>query len=356
MNPFMKIVMLVTIILALFFGFLRGPGGSFPFERLHVFLFNLCAGGTLILAHTGGRSGFGPRSASFFAMSLCFALAAYFRIWPAAAILALVLAAICESVRIPRFSFWPKVIFSGTGPVGEKFHAASLLCLSLALVISSAVIVNNEYLGWITAKKLTVDIFFLGFSFPVSLITISLIFSSMKEPAGKTTRAAMGFSFWSVNLGVISFFMFILAEWAAAEFVIACTLFLTVILILYLYRSQAAAGPQAAFLASGMGYLVITALTGIAYIMLPQGSPYAPVVLKYHALGSLYGWNLSGMTVIIRRGELPVGMRVGRIILVHWIAVMALAPLGVYCGHAAAAAAIAAFAAFLCLAFFTGKN
>src|SRR4030042_5815403 len=93
----------------------------------------------------------------------------------------------------------------------KKFHQASLLCLSLAFVFSSLVILNNQFYHWISYEKLTLDVFFLGFSFPVSLITFSVIFTFVKTET-KAARLFEHLLFWTVNLGVIIFFIFIILE------------------------------------------------------------------------------------------------------------------------------------------------
>ncbi len=57
MSTGFKIVIAVLMSVALFFGFLHlfCPNVEYNFERLHVFLFNLCCGGTIILYYTEAR-------------------------------------------------------------------------------------------------------------------------------------------------------------------------------------------------------------------------------------------------------------------------------------------------------------
>ena len=77
-----------------------------------------------------------------------------------------ILALIVESIRMKKFSVFPWGFVRKNEPVSAKFHQASLLCLSLGLLISTAVILNNQYMHWIYLPKLTLNVFFLGFSFP----------------------------------------------------------------------------------------------------------------------------------------------------------------------------------------------
>jgi hypothetical protein len=123
--------------------------------------------------------------------------------------------------------------------VPRKFHQAALLCLSLGLCFSSPVILNSVYLKWVTIEKLKLDTFFLGFSFPLSLISMSVIFSLMKKEALRLTCLLKEAAFWIINLGVIIFFVFILANMFASQVTIALILFGTVALIFYLYWHEA---------------------------------------------------------------------------------------------------------------------
>jgi len=145
-------------------------------------------------------------------LALAYAVVAFFNVYVPAMVLSLGLALIVETVRVKRFSLFPWGFFKPGESVDKKFHQAALLCLSLGLVISAAVILNNEYLKIVSRPKLQPDVFFLGFSFPVSLITLSLIFSFMsgREKAGVRFLKEIGF--WTVNLGVILFFLFIIFE------------------------------------------------------------------------------------------------------------------------------------------------
>ena len=290
---------------ALFFGFLHLFAPGINFERLHIFLFNLCSGGTLILVYTEKKRTFTVRTGAFFLLSFGYALSAFFRLYPLAIAIALVLAVIVETVRVKAFSFFPVDFFKRSPGTSVKFHQAALLCLSLGLVISSLVIINNEYLRLISPPKLTLDVFFLGFSFPVSLITLSLMFGMMENDDTRAVAVLKEYSFWAVNLGVIVFFLFILAEMVLAELLIALTLFFTVVFVFGIYVKTGARRQPRGFLTSGALFLIMTAVTGIAYILLHYFIPEPPggkLLLKLHALISLYGWNLSGLAVICRHG------------------------------------------------------
>ncbi len=324
---------------ALFFGFLHlfVPNGSdFNFERLHIFLFNLCSGGTIVLYYTENVYKASVRVMAFCVLAMAYAIAAFLKIYIPAMMIAVVLALIVESVRIEKFSVFPINFFKSSAPVHEKFHQASLLCLSIGLVMSAMVILNNEYLKLITIRKLQLDTFFLGFSFPLSLISMSVMFSLMKEEMNRLIHILKNVSFWAVTLGVITFFGFIMAEQLAWQVVITTILTMAVILILYLFKTLGVHVQQKNFLLSGMVFLLFTAITGIAYIILeffpayytPQASKF---LLKLHAFVSLYGWNLSGLAVICRYRDFPILLHSEKIIFFHWLIVLILAPIGVYC-------------------------
>lgn len=357
MQRSIKTVMLITMMAALLFGFMPLFVPWINFERLHIFLFNLCSGGTLILVYTEKKRSFSPLSGSFFLLSLCYALSAFFKLYPLAIAIALALAVIVETVRIRTFSFFPADFFRRSPGTASKFHQASLLCLSIGLVISSLVIVNNEYLGLVTAKKLTLDVFFLGFSFPVSLITLSLMFGMLDNNGGRAVSIFKEYSFWAVNCGVIVFFLFILAGLLLAELLVALILFLTVVLIFGLFIKTGYRRQPRGILASGALFLIMTAVTGVAYIILYYFIPEPPggkLLLKLHALISLYGWNLSGLTVICRQNDYPISLNPARIIVFHWIIVALIAPLGFYF-RVFSVAAVAAYAALLYLLFFSER-
>ena len=322
---------------ALACGFLHHlvPPATLNFERLHIFLFNLCSGGTLLLYYTEGGQNLSRRVTLFLACAIAFALCAFLQWYLPALLIPLVLATLVEGVRVDHFgSRFPMALFSAKEPVARKFHQAALLCLSLGLLFSSPVILNSVYLKWFTIEKLKLDTFFLGFSFPISLISMSVIFTLMKKEELHLTALLKEATFWIINLGVIVFFLFILAGLFKSQVAIATLLFLTVAFILYLYWHEGIQLQQKAFLTSGILFLVITSVTGIAYILLTFSSHYTPEIsqplLRLHAFTALYGWNISGLVVISRHGDFPLQLHSRKVIVLHWLTVLLLCPLGYF--------------------------
>jgi len=338
MNNNIKIVLNTLMVTALAFGFMHhlvpAVGQPINFERLHIFLFNLCSGGTILLYHTENQGRLTQRTTLFLALAFAYAILAFLHLYIPAMIVSLLLALLVEIIRVRRFSFLPLNIFSRATPVSIKFHHAALLCLSLGLIISSLVILNNEYLKLLTMKKLQLDTFFLGFSFPISLITMSVMFSLMEEEREKENGYCFwkNFGFWSVNLGVIVFFLLILFEKLLPQVGVTFILFFTVVLIFYLFEKQGKKNQQKYFLTSGMVFLLFTAITGIAYIILELLPSYDPQNMKFllrvHSFASLYGWNLTGLAVICRQQDFPIQLHSRTIIVLHWLTVIILAPLG----------------------------
>jgi hypothetical protein len=354
----LKTILLVMMTTALACGFLHHlvSPATLNFERLHIFLFNLCSGGTLLIYFTEGRNTLSRRGMLFLALAVAFALCAFLQWYVPAMLIPLALAYLVEAVRIDYFgSRFPHALFSFREPVPRKFHQAALVCLSLGLIFSSPVILNSVYLQWFTIKKLKLDTFFLGFSFPISLISMSVIFSLMKQESIRLTGLLKEAAFWIINLGVIFFFLFILAGFFTSQVAIASLLFVTVALILYLYWHEGIQLQQKAFLTSGILFLLITSITGIAYILLSFSSSYTPGIsqplLRLHAFTALYGWNLSGLVVISRHGDFPLQLHSSRLILLHWLTVLLLCPLG-YFQPAFSVLAILAYAWLLVRMFF----
>jgi len=324
----------VVMTLSLLFGFFHviWPGAPCSFERLHIFGFNLLTGGSLILYHTQGRGVLSRRVKTYFALALLYALCAATRWYVPALLLSVPLFLVVESVRIERFSFLPLDFFR-RAPVSEKFNQASLLCLSCGILFASLVILNNEYLHLVAYRKLTIEVFFLGYSFPVSLITMSIMFSFMTEREGRLITVLKEVGFWSVNVGVIVFFVLIIFELSIGTMVAATTLFFTVWMIFFLFLATAPNVQQKTFLVSGMVFLLFTALTGIFYILpyfYPTLEPYREPSLVLHAMVSLYGWNLSGLFIILRWRDFPIRLNSAMTITLHWAIVLVLAPLGKY--------------------------
>jgi hypothetical protein len=344
-----------VIVAAIAAAFLVGFWSEF--ERLHIFLFNLCCGGFTILYYTEDGERPGPVSAAFFLLSLVYALLAHLGIYPAAIAVSAALFVLVEIMRIRRFSAFPIDFFRKDVAVSRKFHQASLLCLSLALLISTVVILNDRYYGWIVLRKLTLDVFFLGFSFPVSLIVLSVMFTFTVEKTPPAVRFLEHAIFWTVNLGVIIFFVFILMEWAVLQWIIATVLSVAVAAIFILFFKYGTSRQQKHFLVSGIVFLLFTAVTGIAYILVRHrgyGEQAGELVLSTHSYLSLYGWNLSGIMVILRKRDFPIRFNSYGAIAMHWITVAVLGPLGKEFPPFSVAAALC-FALFL-LFFFTGKR
>lgn len=348
MSRHFKTLLLVMMTIALACGFLHHlvPPAVRNFERLHVFLFNLCSGGTLLVYFTEGQSQLSPRGRLFLGLALTFALCAFLQWYVPAMLIPLILAHLIEEVRIEHFgSRFPKGLFSTHEPVPRKFHQAALLCLSLGLCFSSPVILNSVYLKWFAVEKLKLDTFFLGFSFPISLISMSVIFSLMKQETRPLTTLLKEAAFWIINLGVIVFFGFILANLFTSQVVIALVLFATVSLIFYLYWYEGMELQQKAFLSSGILFLLVTSIIGIAYILLSFSSYYTPEhsvpLLRLHAFTALYGWNLSGLAVISRHGDFPLKLHSRSVILLHWLTVLVLCPLGYFVPSIAVLAVVA---------------
>ncbi len=355
-----KIILLVTMTTALTCGFLHHlvPPAVWNFERLHIFLFNLCCGGTLLLHMTEGKKKLSRKGKLFFFLALLFAVAAFFQVYSVTLVVSLLLAIIVESIRISHFgSVVPKAIFSRKERVAAKFHQASLLCLSIGLLLSAPVTINSVYTHWVVLDKLKLDTFYLGFSFPLSLISMSVIFSLMKGTLKTSFAPLKELAFWLINLGVIIFFLFILAELYLPQMTISIILFASVMLILYLYYRDGLQIQQKAFLTSGIFFLLFTSVTGICYIFLSFSDGYDHEkmlpLLRLHAFTALYGWNLSGLAVICRRDDFPIKLHSQRFILLHWLTVAILCPLGYFFAPVAIIAVIA-YLYLLWLLFFNG--
>jgi hypothetical protein len=54
------------------------------------------------------------------------------------------------------------------------------------------------------------------------------------------------------------------------------------------------------------------------------------LILKMHSFASLYGWNLSGLVVIMRYTDFPIRLHSRNLIMTHWLVVLILAPLGYF--------------------------
>ncbi len=341
MNTKVKFLFSFLMITALIFGFVHiyFPSENYNFERLHVFLFNLCTGGTILLYYTQRQQGMSRIVQLFFVLSLVYALSAFFEVYPLTLAVSAVLWFLVEKIRVEKFSVLPLQFIQNSVPVTEKFHQASLLCLSTGIVMASMVIINNQYTHWIYMEKLNLNTFFLGYSFPLSLVTLSLIFGMLKKIEGRERKGIMEVCFWTITLGVIIFFCFILFEQFIFQVFVTAALFTAVVMVLLLYYTFADRIQQKLFLTSGIGFLIATAVTGIAYISLHMQDSYDPMQTKWllhvHVFASLYGWNLCGLSVICRFDDFPIKLRSPTVIVTHWITALVLAPLGVFYGWAA---------------------
>ena len=361
MNNKLKALFSFLMITALAFGFINiyFPVQTYSFERLHIFLFNLCTGGSILLYYTEGQARVSKTVRLFFLGSLIYAFSAFFLLYPLTMLVSVGLYILVEKVRIKKFSFLPIQFFQKKVSVSDKFHQASLLCLSTGIFMASLVILNNEYFKWVTMEKLTLNTFFLGFSFPLSLITLSLVFSMLKKIEGSGRKVIMEFCFWTITLGVIIFFIFILFERFIPQIFVTTALFVAVVTVFYLYSTFADKMQQKLFLTSGIGFLILTAISGILYIFLQMGDDYNPErtkwLLQMHVFASLYGWNLCGLAVICRFDDFPIRLHSPTVIFIHWLTAIVLAPLGVFYGWFALLA-ILGYAFITITLFFSSNN
>lgn len=362
MNTKLKLLFSILMITALIFGFVHiyFPAEQYSLERLHIFLFNLCSGGTILLYYTERFKKISLTVTIFFLCSLLYALTAFLNLYPATLAFSILLFVLVEKIRIKKFSFFPFQFFSGKEPVSSKFHQASLLCLSIGIAMASCVIINNEYFHWVTMEKLTLNTFFLGYSFPLSLITLSVVFGMLESsPNGTVVRWIKEACFWTITCGVIIFFIFILIERFIPQIFVTSALFIAVVTVFLLYLKFADRVQQKLFLSSGIGFLIFTAITGIGYIFLQMSPDYDPMKTKWllnmHVFASLYGWNLCGLSVICRFDDFPIRLHSPTVILVHWVTAVALAPLGVFNGLLAILA-ICGYSFITLTLFFSGNK
>ena len=336
MNIKLRVLFSGLMITAITFGFIHiyFPSDNYSYERLHIFLFNLCSGGSILLYYTQGRAKASWTVKLFFTGSLIYAFSAFFKLYPLTILVSVLLFVLVEKTRIEKFSFLPLLFFNPHEPVSKKFHQAALLCLSTGLIIATMVILNNEYLKLVTMEKLTLNTFFLGFSFPLSLITLSVVFSMLEKTDTSSFNILSEICFWIITLGVIIFFIFILFEKFIPQILVTSALFIAVVTVFCLYYKFAENIQQKLFLTSGIGFLIFTAITGIAYIFMQMSESYDPQKIKWllnmHVFASLYGWNLCGLSVICRFDDFPIKLHSPSIIFIHWLTAIVLAPMGVF--------------------------
>ncbi len=328
------------------------------FERLHIFLFNLTSGGFTILYFTEKKVIPSFKTILFFIISIIYASLAFLKFYIPAAAAAVLLALIVESFRIKKFTFFPSIFFKREFPSSEKFHHASLLCLVIALLLSSFVILNDTCFHLFHFEKLTLDVFFLGFSFPVSLITMSIIFGIIEDKERKNILTTEHLLFWFINAGVIIFFIFIIMKSFHGEIFISFFLFITVLFIFAVFFKFGKMMQQKYFLVSGIYFLMATAVTGILYVIIKQmayDELFGKIILRMHAFYSLYGWNLTGIMVIIRWDDFPIALKTKKAIFFHWGVILLLAPFAKFY-PVLILPSIVAYIAFIAVFFFSGTE
>jgi len=334
MSKSLRLTFMTTMTIALSFGFMHHFIPNYNFERLHIFLFNICTGGTIILYFTMDKGRMTKRLYLFFVLSFAYAFLAFFEYYMLAILVSLVLFVIVESVRNMKFNFFPSDFFTLKVPSAKKFHHASLLCLSIGLLISIVAIINQEYYTFIHSEKLTLNTFFLGFSFPVSLISLSVMFTTMHKANNNIFRLLKVICFWTITFGVVIFFVFILFEAIFLELTISIILFFAVSCVLYLYIKLGIKEQQKAYLTSGIFFLLMTSVSGVIYILIyayGYTDPiYKDMTIVYHRTLALYGWNISGLAVICRFKDFPIMLHSGPAIILHWLIVAILAPISFF--------------------------
>ena len=190
---------------------------------------------------------------------------------------------------------------------------------------------ENHYLHLLHLSRLLLDDFFLGFSFPISLMTFSIMFSLDSDDQRLWVRLARASSFWIVTVGVIIFFVVIIAGILPLEFLATIVLLLDVILVFYLFKLDLRSIDEPEeFLISGMLLLVLTGISGLTLVLwkvirLNDTAGWI-LLLQTHAYLSLYGWNLVGLVVMIHFYEFPLRLHSLEVILLHWVTIVVLAP------------------------------
>jgi hypothetical protein len=343
-----RVVLVATMTMALAFGFLHHlvPGHDRAFARLHIFLFNLVCGGALALYLAQRRSAPSREAKLYFVLGAGYALCGALDRHLLTLALSAPLLAVVEAVRSRRFASTPWELLRRRARIADRFTHASLLCLSLGIVVADLVILNQQRWHLVMSDKLTLDVFFLGYSFPVSLATMAVLFHYLGSggtlaswqdraegtdgpaPGGRRRRSTPEMTFWGVNLGVMVFFLLIVLHWLLAEIAVATALFLMVSWLTVVFWRLAPPTPAKAWLGSGLGFLVCTGVTGVLYLLRDALALPGRFVLGQHAFVSLWGWNLVGLVAIARRGRPAIRATHPLLIGGHWLTVLVLAPLG----------------------------
>ena len=166
----LRLSIMIVMTVALIFGFMHLiniPNSVYDFERLHIFLFNLCCGATILIYYTEQQKKLSMIGLCFFVLSMTFGIMAFLEFYIIAIVIASLLFLIVEFIRCKHFSIFPVQFFSARYSISEKFHHAALLCLSIGLLFSIAAIINEEFYTFLTLKMVKLNTFFLGFSFPI---------------------------------------------------------------------------------------------------------------------------------------------------------------------------------------------
>ena len=186
---------------------------------------------------------------------------------------------------------------------------------------------------------------------------MSVIFGIIEKDTPPPVIIIEHIIFWSICGGVIIFFLFIIAESFTGEVFISSFLFAAVFCIFIIFFRYGKDIQQKYFLVSAIYFLLFTAVTGILYIIIQKTGLYelyGRIILRMHAFYSLYGWNLTGMMVIIRWEDFPITLNTRKAIFFHWGVILLLAPAAKFI-PALIFPAIAAYVLFLSVFFFS-KN
>ena len=106
----LRIILMGLMTAALIFGFLHlfVPGATlYNFERLHIFLFNLCSGGAILIYYSESQKVLSTKGRLFLTLAVIYAILAFAKLYLPAVIIAFSLAVIVDSVRIRKFSLFP---------------------------------------------------------------------------------------------------------------------------------------------------------------------------------------------------------------------------------------------------------
>lgn len=298
-----------------------------PIKIFHIFFFNLVSGGLVILYMSENKR-ITFALITYILSSVLFILFIWYKLFYIAFIFPLIMAVVTEKIRYRLFSFFPLGFFMKDINVMAKFHHAALLCLSITHILMSVTLLNNHYFSWWYLLKLNIDIFYLAYSFPVSLTIISYIMAYIYSEKNASLNNIKNLVFWILNLGVIILFFGILLENVTIEIFISLVLTLGVAGLFYIFWVYFPFGSSKIILISGLFFLFVTAISGIFYAVLdayPQYSYIKKYLLKLHAIFSLFGWNLNGLIVVLKTRYEPSNNRYNPVITfvaLHWISLI----------------------------------